>query len=445
MEIMRGMEADSIDAVVCDPPAGINFMGKSWDSDKGGRDKWVAWMSEIASECLRVLKPGGYALVWSLPRTSHWTGMAWENGGFEPRDRLAYCFGSGFPKSLDVSKAIDKAAGAERKTIGKTRGGVEAGGRFGDSHLAEADKWHDVTAPATAAAREWAGWGTALKPAIEDWWVFRKPLSEKTVAENVLKWGCGGLNIDASRIETNDDMGRVGTNPRKALSRAALEHGYRPVDYYKDDDEIKRWGTPQGMGRFPANLITDGSDEVRAMFPQTTSRPGSTTSASRNSDYGMSDKHRPPNEYANDTGSAARFFAVCPLDEGDYPPLYYCAKSSRRERNEGLDDMPTVTAKRTQAGGDNTRGRPIPENKNIHPCCKPLSLMRYLITLCTRPGATVLDPFCGSGSTLVACVQLGRNGIGCDNNAEYIEIAQARVNAAMPIEIELPLFAEMRP
>ena len=165
---LKKLKNNSVDAVVTDPPAGISFMGKAWDSDKGGRDNWIKWMSEIASECNRILRPGGHALVWSIPRTSHWTGMAWENAGFEPRDVIAHIFGSGFPKSLSIGKSINKLE----------------------------------TAKGTFA---WEGYGTALKPAREDWWLLRKPLEKGlTIAENCLKWGVGGLNIDGCRVDGGD-------------------------------------------------------------------------------------------------------------------------------------------------------------------------------------------------------------------------------------------------
>jgi DNA modification methylase len=204
LEVMATMEDNSIDSIVCDPPAGISFMGKKWDGDKGGRNAWIAWMASIAAECLRVLKPGGHAFVWALPRTSHWTATAWEDAGFEVRDRVAHVFGSGFPKSLDVSKAIDKAAGATREVIGpdpeaarRNKTTSKFGSIYGEIDDAESVP---LTAPATAEAAQWDGWGTALKPAMEDWWLFRKPLAERTVAANVLRWGTGAINVDKCRV-----------------------------------------------------------------------------------------------------------------------------------------------------------------------------------------------------------------------------------------------------
>jgi site-specific DNA-methyltransferase (adenine-specific) len=192
LEVLRGLEPGSIDAVVTDPPAGIGFMGQDWDHDKGGRAAWIAWMTDVARECLRVLKPGGHALVWALPRTSHWTATAWEDAGFEVRDRVAHVFGSGFPKSLDVSKAIDAAAGAEREVVGvsdhiHSRGANTAypkcPGETAAAAEQTAERGNCITAPATPAARQWAGWGTALKPAVEDWWLLREPLAGTVAAK----------------------------------------------------------------------------------------------------------------------------------------------------------------------------------------------------------------------------------------------------------------------
>jgi len=191
--ILPSLDADSIDAVVTDPPAGIGFMGKHWDSNKGGRDAWIDWMAGIAAECLRVCKPGAHALVWSLPRTSHWTATAWENAGWQPRDRIVHCFGSGFPKSLDVSKAIDKAAGAEREVVGAMeysapdiRGNASNGRGISSQASKQADRLNvAITAPATDAAKKWDGWGSALKPAVEQWTKFQKPLTAVPLSATV--------------------------------------------------------------------------------------------------------------------------------------------------------------------------------------------------------------------------------------------------------------------
>jgi site-specific DNA-methyltransferase (adenine-specific) len=412
------MTTESIDSIVTDPPAGIAFMGKDWDKDKGGRDKWIEWMTTIASECLRVLKPGGHAVVWSLPRTSHWTATAWEDAGFEVRDRIAHVFGSGFPKSLNVSKKIDKMAGAEREVVGKYQlpNGQEwnlkqsedesvegSGGTF----TASKRRTLNITAPATSNAEQWEGWGTALKPAIEDWWLFRKPLSEKTVVENVLKWGTGALNIDVSRV------------PMTNIDKEESANNWKP-DGYKLKNSVYEFGTKvvkteQPKGRWPAQLIHDGSDEVIGMFPKTngdsphrTPRGHIATNGVTSFGTGMNDK---PNR--TDSGSTARFF--------------YCAKPSRSERDEGLDDMASKSPAFGNDKGDGLGSRQDWLVKNTHPTVKPLALMRYLITLVTPPKGIVLDCFCGSGTTGVAAIQLGFEFIGIDEDKDYCEIAKKRI------------------
>lgn len=203
LEQLKTLADNSVDSLVTDPPAGIAFMGKEWDKDKGGRKEWVSWMTGVMSEALRVMKPGAHGLVWALPRTSHWTATALEDAGFEVRDVITHLFGSGFPKSLDVSKAIDKAAGAEREVVGENpnhRGESQTRNMYTKALGQDGS----VTAPATDDVKKWQGWGTALKPASEHWILVRKPCSEKTVAANVIKWGTGALNIDASRILSAD-------------------------------------------------------------------------------------------------------------------------------------------------------------------------------------------------------------------------------------------------
>ena len=253
LEVLSAMPENSIDSIVTDPPAGISFMGKGWDSDKGGRDKWIEWMASIACECRRVLKPGGYALVWSLPRTSHWTAMAWENAGFEPRDQIIHIFGSGFPKSLDIGKAIDKAAGAEhlREFVSKNPADRPYTHTAGETSIGwKSPPRPDKTAPATDAAKQWDGWGTALKPAHENWWLFRKSLSEKTVAANVLKHGTGGLNVGGCRVEGVPRTTHAAGNCVTTIAASGHLNGKKT-----------HGPTPAPTGRFPANLILTYSED----------------------------------------------------------------------------------------------------------------------------------------------------------------------------------------
>ena len=188
-------------------------MGRGWDTDKGGRDHWIAWMQEVATECKRVLKPGGHAFVWAIPRTSHWTATAWENAGFEIRDVVAHIFGSGFPKSLNIGKAVDKLQGNEREDVGESK--RHGGGIVGNGSSYELPP---TTPNITKGTSPWEGWGTALKPAREDWLLMRKPIESKTVAENVLKYGTGGINIDESRVEYQGEADKASAIPQGRIT-----------------------------------------------------------------------------------------------------------------------------------------------------------------------------------------------------------------------------------
>ena len=425
LAVLRGMPDNSINAIVTDPPAGIAFMGKDWDKDKGGRGAWIDWMSQIAAECLRVLKPGAHALVWAIPRTSHWTATAWEDAGFEVRDRIAHVFGSGFPKSLDVSKAIDKMHGAEREVVGAKdytapdiRGNSSNGRGISSQSSKDAERVAmSITAPATEAAKQWDGWGTALKPAVEDWWLLRKPISESSIAANVLRWGTGGVNVDGCRIETSDNLsgGTFG--------------GVFSASRNPDGTLCKAIGSGD-KGRFPANLITDGSAEVMAMFPVTTSGGGDRKSVN-NSTF-CKTKGNFERVFQASTGSAARFFKACPPD--DAASLFYCAKASRSERDAGLDGMPEKACGMMEddnydikTGSGNLRDT---KGRNHHPTVKPQSLMRYLCRLVTPPNGIILDPFFGSGSTGVAAIAEGFSIIGIEQDAEFAEIARRRCEHA---------------
>lgn len=245
---LKEIQDNSIDSLITDPPAGISFMGKDWDSNKGGSKEWISWMSQVMKECLRVLKPGAHGLVWAIPRTSHWTATALEDAGFEIRDVITHLFGSGFPKSLNISRAIDKAAGAEREVIGYKElpggfnRGILANTNFGREHQNDDGA---ITAPSTSQAKQWDGWGTALKPASEHWILVRKPCSENTVAANVLKHGTGGIDIDASRISIDSNDPNIRKNPTQSNGLNSI-FNIGDVPYGRG---------PAYKGRFPANLV----------------------------------------------------------------------------------------------------------------------------------------------------------------------------------------------
>ena len=390
MDCIEGMKLfpDAyFDSIVTDPPYELGFMGKAWDAS-GIANNVAMWR-----EALRVLKPGGHLLAFSGSRTYHRMVCAIEDAGFEIRDQIMWVYGSGFPKSLDVSKAIDKAAGAEREVIGlKTYGdgqtyqGGAAAGRTGGGIMGEAAERAPSyeTAPATDAARQWAGWGTALKPAHEPIVVARKPLVG-TVAANVLQFGTGAINIDACRV--GDEVRHA------AFTSLAPCHGNALGAVGTAEARRGTQGEPKEyVGRWPANLIHDGSPEVIAAFP---AAPGqmakaSTADTPRNGQhiYGDMTRGSDPFEPRGDAGSAARFF--------------YCAKASKSDRGNG----------------------------NSHPTVKPTQLMRYLVRLVTPPGGTVADLFTGSGSTGKACALEGFQFIGFELDEQYVAIAAARIEEA---------------
>jgi hypothetical protein len=403
LDILRTLPDASIEAMIADPPAGISFMSKSWDSDKGGRDAWIAWLADVMREALRVLKPGAHALVWSLPRTSHWTATALENAGFEIRDSIEHVFGSGFPKSHDVSKAIDRIAGAEREVIGPRI-------RLGDKKpypYTESDydtMGHNyanrpgITAPATLEAQHYVGFGTALKPAHETWWLVRAPLAEATVAANVLRYGTGGLNIDAARIATSEIKGR----------EKFLNGGIRASEGRNSIRHVES-GTSNIQGRFPSNFLLSHSlfcteDQCADGCPirELDQQSGTLKSGAIRIEHGQRvystgvyGSGRPGGKIPRESseGGASRYFAT----------FHYCSKASKRDRT-----------------ADGTV-------ENNHPTAKNTALLAYFARLITPPGGLVLDPFMGSGSTGVACLQEGMRFLGIEESVEYCMIARARL------------------
>lgn len=407
LEILKTLAADSVDAVVTDPPYGFSFMGKKWDYELPSVELW--------GEVLRVLKPGGHLLGFGGARTYHRAVCRIEDAGFEIRDCVMWVYGSGFPKSLDVSKAIDKAAGAEREVVARVRVDGKAPGRVitgfgnGDPSI--------TTIPATPAAQQWQGWGTALKPAHEPIVLARKPLGEGTVAGNVMKWGTGGINVDKCRVGTAKDM-----NPgdfddsRRTAPKFSGKFNNGQVGQYTN-----RSGTVPD-GRWPANFIHDGSDEVVGMFPVTTSGSGDRNGAGKHEFLRGVGDTGVPRVYNIDTGSASRFF--------------YCAKASRSEREAGCDGLVERALGMSNAakaqGEDYENCQSIGLNvtkltRNHHPTVKPISLMRYLCRLITPPNGIILDPFMGSGTTGAAAMLEGFNFIGIEREPEYIEIARRRI------------------
>ena len=424
---MKEMPDNSVDSIVTDPPYELGFMGKSWDSTG------IANSVEMWSQALRVLKPGGHLIAFSGSRTYHRMAVAIEDAGFEIRDQIMWVYGSGFPKSQNISKALDKS---ENNEVWKNN---EYGG--GNSKCDKCGKWMISGSPCqcpkpiiefkTEAAKQWQGWGTALKPAHEPMVLARKPIVG-TVANNVLTYGVGGLNIDASRV------GRVeGDVSKGGFGNGGI--GIGGVGEGNGEGQNAEW-VESTQGRYPANFIHDGSDEVVNSFPETKATGSGKISGFRKggdseNSVGISGVKSAADGFS-DSGSAARFF--------------YCAKTSKRDRNEGLDgfeekakvfngqsDKPAGNAKGSVEDKFSTQ-----PSANNHPTVKPTELMRYLVRLVTPPQGTVLDPFMGSGSTGKACAYEGFDFIGIDQSAEYVEIARARIEFALhqedTKELELP-------
>jgi site-specific DNA-methyltransferase (adenine-specific) len=414
---MREMEPASVDAIVTDPPYGLAFMGKAFDTFKagdiamrrnpemdavntgasrqGGRQRYGDGyqkrqardmrayqdaMEEVFAGALRVAKPGAHLLAFGGTRTFHRLTCAIEDAGWEIRDCLGWIYGSGFPKSLDVSKAIDKMAGAEREKIGDGQYASRRP-RAGDGVTIHMPAGDPITAPATDAAKKWQGFGTALKPAWEPIILARAPLAG-TVAATVCEHGTGALNIDGCRVDYKSDADKAGATPQ---GRCTAKPGAL-AGTVQHDGPRSEFARPDQVGRWPANLIHDGSDEVLGIFPMQSGggQPKRRGEAAMQKSYGGFAGGDAAPGVGRSSGSASRFF--------------YCAKASRAERGEG----------------------------NVHPTVKPLALMRYLCRLITPPGGLVLDPFAGSGSTLIAAVAEGFEAVGIEREAAYAEIARQR-------------------
>ncbi len=436
---MKWMKDDSIDSIVCDPPYELGFMGKKWDNSG------IAYDVEVWQEALRVLKPGGHLLAFGGTRTHHRMMVAIEDAGFEIRDCLMWVYGTGFPKSHNISKAIDKAAGIKREIIGKKKGtyaDIKRDEKTGQDGLhggvaknrPRVESY--ITAPATEESEQWAGWGTALKPAYEPIVLARKPLSEKTIANNVLTHGTGGINIDDCRIET-EDLLSIGSNNRK---NANINFGM------KDNKEVQG---QHKLGRFPANVILEcicdeviegenlgvvinnknsksandtiyklGISKGEQVAPRAYkdignghTNPdcpckildGQSGHSKSSSSVRKNRKRNDDNIYGSGKGIPQVDLISSHSDMGGASRFFYCAKASKQERNVGAED-------------------------NTHPTVKPIKLMEYLVKLITPPNGTVLDPFMGSGSTGCACVNLGFDFYGIELEESSYDIAKARID-----------------
>ena len=452
LEVLKMMIEDEVfvDSIVTDPPYELGFMGRSWDSTG------IAFQKETWELCFKILKPGGHLLAFSGSRTYHRIAVAIEDAGFEIRDQVMWLYGSGFPKSMNIGKAIDKKNGVQGDVIGTRKvTSSDIGQKSGWNHLNTDRGDYEYR----EIMNEYKGWGTALKPAHEPLVLARKPISEKSVVDNVLKHRTGGINIDECRVEGNDAK-YPDTNPdfRDVAKKAMAQGGQDKLNFnqitgaerkkvvrktrdengvWTDDNsgmkaEGSEYADADPRGRFPSNIMHDGSDVVKDIFPNTKS---SNVSRERKAgtEFGQSsgwNKHKNVDSglmpaYGDD-GSASRYF--------------YCAKTSKAERNQGLDNLPTKKAssmpgrrnpndmKDSKIDNDVT-GRFVTQKKNIHPTVKPIKLMKYLCRLITPKGGTILDPFMGSGSTGMAAKEENFDFVGIEKEEEYFNIASARIES----------------
>src|ERR1035438_8373315 len=435
IDVLANFVENSIDAIVTDPPYGLEFMGKEWDapakmigsrkafpnrtegvfSQENGQahsrgyaandsTRYQAWCEDWARECLRVLKPGGYLLAFGGTRTYHREACAIEDAGFEIRDSLHWIYGSGFPKSRDIGKAIDKEAGAEREVTGihpwaHVRGdGSDTQTDVYDGGATTRRGPMTITAPATTEAKEWEGWGTALKPAHEPIVVARKPLAAKhTVAANVLEYGTGAINVDGCRIGTEARVNPPAGNKPGGASYQMSVTGM-PQDAESRETE----------GRWPPNIIlthspdcTDDDCADDCPVAEMNRQSGTLTSGAWNSVVNRArdntakgaESERPRDDRHADTGGASRFF----------PCFRYNAKAPKKER-------------------------PIVEGLPGHPTVKPVALMQWLVKLVTPPNGVVLDPFAGTGTTAEACLKEGLYCILIERDPDSIRRIDARLD-----------------
>lgn len=424
IKLMQQLPNNSIDAIVTDPPYGLSFMGKHWDYDVP--------QVPVFAEMLRVLKPGGHLLCFGGSRTFHRIAVNIEDAGFDIRDTLMWLYGSGFPKSHDVSKGIDKQKGCfvAGEITANSRAGVE-----GDENGFDHSKVTRAANPQSEAAKQWQGWGTALKPAHEPIIMARKPL-EGTVAANVLEYGTGAINIDGCRVGYEDTKDPASNPLYRKQNGYKLAQG---ADGGSCNFSMKDGNTPSeanALGRWPANVIHDGSEEVTAGFPDSGAGNGKGAYSYAGKEYDNKDtsmfngdKPQAPSNF-NDSGSAARFF--------------YCAKTSKTDRNEGCEGLEEKAmcdinkmggascSMKTGSGNDRN-----PNKQNHHPTVKPTALMAYLCRLITPPNGIILDPYSGSGSTGKAATLEGFRFIGMEREAEYCTIANTRIAWAAKERVEI--------
>jgi site-specific DNA-methyltransferase (adenine-specific) len=487
IEKLRELPDNFVDSIITDPPYGLSFMNKKWDYDVPSIDFW--------KEALRVLKPGGHVLSFGGTRTYHRMVVNMEDAGFEIRDQIMWVYGSGFPKSHNIGKAVDKIEGNEREVVGYvpqfpdgTRGATYRGQANNDNttnFLVSKDTSTNGLKPVYKKNNDYEGWGTALKPANEPICVARKPISEKTIAENVLRWGTGGINIDGCRIGTDDKLQKLVNDGNKNLFDNSRKE---PLSQGKKIEFVDA-----GEGRFPANFIIECTcDEVipgnKGEVKKSNGRVrenhkynsvgnmGSYDGEGTIDNYNdKGDIHTNPDcpcrlldeqsgilkgvvgnkrisgpkQIFNETGTSVekQLYDIGTPDSGGASRFFYVAKVSKKERNMGLDNFEEKTSGGKGHGLDrrcshcNTSMlKPedckceepdwiTPPKKNTHPTIKPINLLTYLVRLITPPNGIVMDCYMGSGSTGIAALLEGFQFIGMEMDEQYFNIAEARIDS----------------
>lgn len=411
LAVLKTLPPGSAHALVCDPPAGIDFMAQDWDSHKGGRAEWIAWFASVMAETIRVLKPGAHGLVWAMPRTQHWTMCGLEDAGFQIRDVIAHINGQGWPKGSNASIGIDRALGAQRES-GGSKQYADRGGRpvvprsATETYGVERDPAGDqrtISAPATDEARRWNGWHSGLKPAFEPWILVQKPF-KGSVAKNLLKHGVGALNIDACRIAAEGGSPSQKIRADAALSGSHGTSGNTGMRKTASLDLFSAFRAGEALGRYPSNAIFSHNDDctergctfgcaVYLLNRQAGNRKSGALRA------GLERKKDGHNTYEQPTGVRSKVEREA--DEGTASRFFYCPKAKAVE----------------------SRGGP----GNTHPTVKHPELMTYLCRLVTPPDGIVLDPFTGSGSTGVAALAEGFRFFGIEQHEPYVEIARTRL------------------
>ena len=411
-ETLKTLGDNSVDAIVTDPPYGIDFLGKSWDANTGALETY--------KECLRVLKPGGYILAFSAARTYHHLAITLEQAGFEIRDQLMWLYASGFPKAQDIGKAIQRRQGVEEEyTIeeweakqgysvnrpGETMGFGDPKNRDGHGDSGLSGKIAKCTSP---EAQQWEGWKTALKPAHEPVCMARKPFKGSTI-DNVLKHGVGALNIDATRIALED--GAINPNTKVEYT----EYSFGNAGEGNKQNNLTSKFNPNEAGRFPSNVIGEVEGYQKYFYCPKVSR--------KERHCGFEQKSIPTNPSG-----------MYEQDERGKMGARYEARVEK-QRTDPLGHIPAPFGDVKGAYVDGERMAKVADDTgyanvgNNHPTVKPVALMRYLIKLVTPPNSVVLDPFTGSGSTGMAAVELGHEFIGCELDPNYVAIAEKRIRA----------------